>query len=210
MLWYSKLHAAIIVLCTWFVGFFVDNSVPYFPIEISRTGTGPWSSIIFKWGAVSLAASLYVDEALHLYSSAVPIWICIMIIAWFPDHSHLFIHGLGVVLLMFCVFVKVIWKGDVQKSLPIILSAIWIEWFRIFIKGFVVLFTELDRAPWDWKVYWEVITNSNGLRNEMVEQVMNIMFKGIDYTIVPKLTIPIMRVTGVMQWLGLYLMMCLY
>lgn len=68
----------------------------------------------------------------------------------------------------------------------------------------MVLFAELD-----WNLL-AVLWNTNGLRNEIIEQIMNIIFKGVDYAVVPHLTIPLMRVTGVMQWLGFYLMMCLY
>ena len=217
MLWYSKIHAALIILCTWIAGLFIDKSVPYFPIEISRTGTGPYSSLIFKWGAVSLVVSLYLDGAMHIrqkysemLSSPVPIWGCLLVIAWFPDHTHLLIHGAGVILLMMCVLLNVLFIGDAQRRLPIVLTALGIESARMALKGYVVLFTELDRNIWSPWTYWNAIWNINGLRDEIVEQIMKIMYKGVDYSILPHLTIPVLRVTGVMQWLALYLMMCLY
>lgn len=215
-MWYAKVHAALVVFSVWMCGLFVDKSVPYFPIEISRTGTGPYSSLLFKWGAVSLIASLWMDGMVVMpkwpvmLSSPIPIWLCIVVIAWFPDHSHLLIHGAGVAILLLCVSLNAFFVGDIQRRFPIALAALGIEGARLVLKGFVVLFTELDRDIWSPLTYWHVLCNTNGLRDEIIDQIMNIMFKGTEYAVVPYLTIPMMRVTGVMQWLALYLLMCLY
>jgi len=113
-------------------------------------------------------------------------------------------------LLMMCVCLNALFTGDVQRRLPIVVTALGIESARMALKGYVVLFTELDRNIWSPWTYWNAVWNINGLRDEIVEQIMKIMYKGVDYSILPHLTIPVLRVTGVMQWLALYLMMCLY
>jgi len=215
MLLYSKYHAALVVLLTWLAGLFVDRSVPYFPIEISRTGAGPVSNQVFKWGALSIIASLWWENkiqwpSVHLVESPILVWACIVVAAWFPDETHFFIHAVAVCAMVACVVFNVVLVGDMQRRLPIVLCAVGLEGTAILIKGFVVLFTEFDNSLFDFWIYWKAIFNVGGLRDEIVLHSMNIMFKGVDYAIVPQLTVPVLRVTGVMQWIAFYLMMCLY
>jgi hypothetical protein len=220
MLIYSKYHTAVIVFATWVCGYFWDQSIPYFPIEISRTCTGTVSSQVFRWGTLSLFGTLwYENHVTHLLqwplkvemlSSPLIIWAWIVLISWFPDHTHNWTH-IGCVLgMVFSVFLNVLLVGDVQRRLPIILCAMGIQGAGIALKGFCVLFTELDRSMFDWRVYWNVVWNIDHLQDQVYKQIMDIMFKSTDYAIVPHLTIPLFRVTGVMQWMALYLIMCLY
>lgn len=220
MLIYSKYHTAIVVFVTWVCGYFWDQSIPYFPIEVSRTGTGPVSSQVFRWGTLSILITLwYENHVTHLLqwplkvqmlSSPIIIWAWIVLITWFPDNTHNWTHIGLVAGMVFCIFLNVLLVGDIQRRLPIVLCAIGIQSASIVLKGFCVLFTELDQSIFDRKVYWNLLWNENYLQGQVYKQITSIMFKSTDYAVVPHLTIPLFRVTGVMQWLAFYLMMCLY
>lgn len=215
MLYYAKYHVVLLVFATWAAAYFWDRSVPYFPIEISRTGAGQHAKSVFKWGALSLIVSLWWENHLTVpdsyrsfIESPVLVWLCVLVITWFPDNEHLYIHILGVVALMSCVLLNVLTVGDTRRRLPVMVCALLIEGFRIWIKGFVVLFTEMDHDLFNARPYWDFIWNANRLRNEMAKHVLEIMYDGV--VLVPELTIPIFQVTAVMQWLALYLLMSLY
>lgn len=216
MLVYTKYHTALVVFFTWVCGYFWDHSIPYFPIEVSRTGTGPVSSQVFRWGALSIFFTLWYEGHLdallegkvHPLASPLLIWMWVVLIAWFPDNTHNLIHIACVMGMVACIFLNVLFLGDTQRRLPIIVCAMGIQSAGIALKAFVVLFTELDRPLWEWRIYYEALFGS--LRGEVYAQIKSIMFHSAEHAIVPHLTIPLFRVTGVMQWMALYLMMCLY
>ena len=209
-----KYHTALVVLCTWVCGYFWDRSIPYFPIEVSRTGTGPVSSQVFRYGTLTIGATLWYEKHVdafikgHVLDSPVLVWLWVLLIAWFPDDTHNTVHVCAVLGMVMCIFLNVLLIGDTQRRMPIIVCAMAIQGAGIALKAFVVLFTELDRPMWQWRIYWDVL--SNPLRSEVYTHVKRIMFESADNAIVPHLTLPLFRVTGVMQWLAFYLMMSLY
>ena len=193
--------------------------MPYFPIEISRTAsTGHFSQLVFKWGVASILFTL-VYESFFAKSAAANtaaedptlflVWLGILIAAWIPDRESMVIHGMGVLIIILAVAIKVFSSEAhlVQRNLCIFSCALGIESARMLVKGFVVWFVELDGGKvWDPFAYVLAVYNYH----EITRHIMKVMFEGVDHAVVPALTIPVLRVTGVMQWLALYLMTVLY
>lgn len=91
---YTKLSVLLAVLCTALSGL-LDGSVPYFPIEISRTAAGPLGRIVFPLGtALSFAVSLYELRTLHAP------FLGLFILALVDDHTSWAIHMFGVFLMI--------------------------------------------------------------------------------------------------------------
>jgi hypothetical protein len=105
------------------IGLYVDESVPYFPIEISRTVTGPVASWVFP---LSLSTLAIADIGNHTLA-----WFGILLLAWVPDtHSHL-VHMLGVGILGIAFLLTANWK---------LCAAIWI--IRLALKAVAVFVFE--------------------------------------------------------------------
>ncbi|MBX9636665.1 MAG: hypothetical protein K2Q45_03850 [Nitrosomonas sp.] len=190
----------------------LDRTVPYFPIEISRTAsTGRYAQHVFKWGITSIVLSLVYE---HLFLDSVWfIWLGIMTAAWFTDKDHLYIHGAGVLLIVASVFYNVWYVSEahlLQRRICIFTCALALEAGRMALKGYVVWFVELDGG-----VIWSPYAYFNALwmHQDIARHVLKLMFT-VDpiqeVAIVPSLTVPVLKVTGVMQWLAFYLMTTLY
>lgn len=211
-MFYTKYHCLLVVCSTFACALLFDQTVPYFPIEISRTAsTGRYAQHVFKWGITSILLSLLYE---HLYLDSVWfIWFGIMIAAWFTDKDHLYIHGAGVLVIMSSVFYSVVVISEphlLQRRLCIFTSAIAIEGARMAFKGYVVWFVEMDGGViWSPYAYWKACIN----HADIAAHVIKLMFtvEAVEeVAVVPALTLPVLRVTGVMQWLAFYLMTTLY
>lgn len=213
---YTKLYCVLIVGLTWFCALLVDRSVPYFPIEISRTAAGGrYSLIVFRYGIASILPVILYEYyqtgfSQPLLMTPLPLWPCILIAAWFEDYQHLVLHGAGVLAMFALVCANVLLYGDTTRRVPVLACALMIETLRMGMKGFIVMFTEFDNSVWDVKVYMYALLNVGGLRDRIVTHILNIMFLGVDYCMIPQLTLPVLRVTGLLQWIAFYLMMSLY
>lgn len=217
----AKLHCLCIVICVWLSALLVDKTVPYFPIEISRTAsTGHFSQLIFKWGIVSLLPTLVYESFFSPAAYAAGekkledptlflVWLGILIAAWIPDRESMVIHGGGVLIIILAVAIHVFMAEahNLQRNLCVLVCALGIEAARMLIKGFVVWFAELDGGKvWDPMAYVMALYH----HADITRHIMKVMFEGVDHAIVPALTIPVLKVTGVMQWMALYLMTVLY
>ena len=74
-----------------YIGVYIDKSPPYFPIEISRTVTGPISS----WAFPALLTILAIVSGGANWIA----WIGILLLAWIPDTSSHLIHMIGVAIM---------------------------------------------------------------------------------------------------------------
>lgn len=90
---YTKLAILLTVVATMISGL-VDHSAPYFPIEISRTATGPVGRIVFPMGAIgAFLVSLWELKCVHLP------FVGFLLLAVIDDQTSWHLHMLGVNLM---------------------------------------------------------------------------------------------------------------
>jgi hypothetical protein len=219
---WCKVHTLAVCVMTAAIGVLVDRGVPYFPIELSRTACGPQSRFVFKWGAASVLPTLCWsvfqqhhkrdDSSLFawlLLHSPLPIWVCFMVVAVYEDENHLFIHN-GAVLGILCVVAgHSLLGGDAQRRWPVMFCGLLLLGVSVAMKAIVIVYTEHEVALSDWWVWWRVLLNAEGFRTRVVDHTMDVMFRE-EVARVPHLSLPIFRVTGVLQWLALYVFTTLY
>ena len=71
----------------------IDKTIPYFPIEISRTAVGPYASQFFLLMVCVLGIATYAQHGLvSRYFSA---WLGIFVVATYDDVNYYTIHMLG-------------------------------------------------------------------------------------------------------------------
>lgn len=91
---WTKLILYITVFFTAFSGVWWDQSVPYFPIEISRTATGPISRFLFPCGTlIAFVASWYE------YNTIKWPFVGLFLLAAVDDKTSWIIHMLGVFMM---------------------------------------------------------------------------------------------------------------
>lgn len=93
MLW-TKISLLLTVISTVLSGLYFDQSVPYFPIEISRTATGPWSRIIFPVGVMFVMATCIWEVG----RMQLP-FVGLFILALVDDKTSWILHMLGVFIM---------------------------------------------------------------------------------------------------------------
>lgn len=172
------------VITTALTALFYDKSVPYYPIEISRTATGPTSRWVFSIGlTLSVIALVLEHPTPKRYSLAIA---GILLLAWVDDVVSRFWHMAGVVLLFIGSVLIVDWK---TAWVPLLCGA-GIYAARIIMKGLAVTFLEKTTAGLlDWR----------GAANESIR----IMYTG---QVKEPLTLRLFEATGVMQWILLWLL----
>lgn len=94
---YTQLSLLTTVLLTIFSGVVIDNESPYFPIEISRTATGPISSIVFPLGA--LTSFIIAWHETRTYFQLSPFF-GFFILAFVSDKQSWAVHMGGVVAMV--------------------------------------------------------------------------------------------------------------
>jgi len=168
----ATVFVACTVLCTWLCAW-IDQSPPYFPIEISRTACGRLSRWPLFLGSVMFG---YFTETRHEMLS----WAGFVLLAAVTDTMSWSIHVFGVVIMM----VGAIWGswGDTAKIATLI-AVCGLFLARIVAKVLVVWWAELD----------------GHLNLSLIARTSrNIMLTG--QCIRPELTLTIMKLTGMMQW----------
>jgi len=180
---YTPYCIIVTVITTAITAVFHDKSVPYYPIEISRTATGPISRWIFSIG---LTASVLMLLAEHPTPRKYALSVAgILLLAWVDDVTSRFWHMMGVVLLFIGSVIIVKWS---VAWVPLLCGA-GIYASRIIIKGLAVTFLEkTTQGLFDWR----------GATSESIR----IMYTG---HVKEELTLRLFEVTGVMQWILLWL-----
>ena len=95
-MYFTKLSLFITGFVTVFFGVWIDQSVPYFPIEISRTATGPYSRVLFPLGAFTSLIVAYFEVKTKHY---LIVFAGFLLLALVNDKQSWSIHMLGVVLM---------------------------------------------------------------------------------------------------------------
>jgi hypothetical protein len=203
-----KLHCLLVLLLTTFISLLIDKSLPFFPIEISRiASSGKYAQQVFKWGITSIVFSL-MYEVMFASENATSqpcgwlVWFGVMIAAWFPDKHYFIIHSSGVLLIVLAVLVHVVRKS--QESMAVFLLALFIQGLGLAIKGYVVWFIEFGNGKaYNPLAYVDALISAP----QIVQHGMELLFAAEQERMVhAKLSVPCFQVSGVMQWLALYLM----
>lgn len=215
-----KIHCLIVICATTLVSLFIDATLPFFPIEISRiASSGKCSQQIFKWGITSIFVTiiftLFVQTQNQQQPTSQPygwlvccVWLGTMIAAWFTDKQYFAIHTFGVLLIVASVFAQVYTS---KERLAILLLALFIQGLGICIKGYVIWFVEFGNGyAYNPISYVDAILSAP----QIVQHTMQIMFTSVEHveeTLVHgKLSLACFQVGGIMQWMALYLMSCLF
>lgn len=178
MFFYTKCCILTTVATTVFFGVVCDKSAPYFPIEISRTGTGRVSHIVFPIGAV-LSFVVALAERHHNWQ-LLPFFGLILLALVTDEQSHA-IHMLGVVLMVFPIFVQSC-QSPTRLFLFLLLMGLYLG--RLLIKG-ITVYHQSDPVGFTLKLML-----SGGFEN----QAQELAFK----------------LGGLLQWVFLYGMLELY
>lgn len=209
-----KLHCLVVLLCTTLVSLLIDASLPFFPIEISRiASSGRYAQQVFKWGITSILFSLVyevINESGNETSQPCGwlVWLGVMIAAWYPDKHNFFIHSSGVVLIILAVLVHVVRKS--QEYMAVFLLALFIQGLGLAIKGYVVWFIEFGNGKaYNPLSYVDALLSAP----QIVQHGMEILFTTEfvqERMVHAKLSVACFQVSGVMQWMALYLMSCVF
>jgi hypothetical protein len=191
------LHLAAVILTTQLVALFVDprlgvttakHLITYFPIEISRTAASlPFAANVFKLGVLSLGAQIPFASSKDAF---IPIWIGLLMIAFFDDVTYWGVHMFGV-LLMFLGFLPLLLLGGPDKTI-LFVSAISIYLLRIGLKTMVIVLIELDLP----------INQVVASRTAIFTKSLDVMQHG---SLNPDV-VDVFRVCGVVQWCAFYLL----
>lgn len=182
-MFYTPISILISVISTIICGVFIDKSAPYFPIEISRTATGPISRWIFAVGLTVSVLSLLVETTEP--KRYIIIILGILMLAWVDDVTSHIIHMLGVLLVGVGSFFAV----PLQKTWVVLFCATALFVFRLGMKCMAVVFIEKTTKG---------IFDFQGMK----EMCMAIMYTGKTKNV---LTLRLFQAAGIMQWILLWL-----
>lgn len=181
---YAPCCLFISVVSTLFTGAFIDKSAPYFPIEISRTATGPTSRWIFSIGLTASIVTLCFESPNPKKYAL--LCVGVVLLAWVNDEVSRFWHMMGVFLLFLGSVLAVDWR--VAWSPLLCVAGLWVA--RILMKAIPVIFLEgTTHGIWDWR--------------GAVDESIRIMYTGEVYH---PLTLRLFEAAGVMQWIVLWLL----
>lgn len=171
------------VISTIICGVWIDKSAPYFPIEISRTATGPISKWVFSIGlTISVLCLLAETKDTKRY---IIIIIGILVLAWVDDVTSHVIHMLGVLLVGLGSFYAV----PLEKTWVVLFCATALFVFRLGMKCMAVIFIEKTTKG---------IFDFQGMK----QMCMDIMYTGKTQSV---LTLRLFQAAGIMQWIILWL-----
>jgi len=213
MFFLSKVHVVAVIVATWGCALFGGQGLPYFPIEISRAAaSNPKAHAVFTWGILSLLPTLlyesYVDAGQRILGNPLLLWPAVLTLAYFDDQRHMALHVVAVCVLILLVLSFVLYSEDTHHRLPVFLCALAVFGLSATMKGFVVVYIEMQQSLFDWSVPWQVLTNRNGRMTLAIRHVFEIMYDA--HAKEWHHVLPIFQVTGVLQWLGFYLLSSIY
>ena len=171
---YTKISILITVLSTIFTGYWIDQSTFYFPVEISRTATGPIGQIIFPFGA--LCSFIIGITELSVNITDLYPFLGFLILTIIDDKKSRIIHMIGVLLMIVGVGVKAFRTKQTTIAFGLIMS---IYFLRIIMKG--------------------VVLSHHGTNIFNVSK--HIMYTGETET---QTQLLIFKLCGVLQWVALY------
>lgn len=176
------------------------GSVPYFPIEVSRTiASGPLPTLVFRLGVWSLGLSLCWTRTLTWNTAA--LWLSVVWIAEFDDVRHWALHMMGVgMLFAACTFSSVQHRGT-AALLPLG-AAFTIYVLRILLKLAAVLLFLVEEWPMSNGTPSTTLVNVGRVG---FDKSMDIMYRGA--VACPRSyehVLPMFKLGGVLQWAAFY------
>ena len=202
MFYLTKICMLFLVLLIWLVAY-IDKCAPYWPIEISRTATGPIGKFIFPLGAVFLTIVSYF-ETLGLDNQWILLSPCLgfLIASFVHDEFHMPLHGIGVLLMCGGVTLNICYCFLIND--PEFVTRACSFAFAYFLVG-IYVFLKL----------WPVLDDPNkfscwiGILKNPVE-IANRCIKVNYHGDADEKTLRIYKVTGVLQWIIFSLILSTY
>jgi hypothetical protein len=189
-----KAHVFVTVVLTQLAALYIDNNVPYFPIEISRTAAGPYASMVFRVGILSCGLVIFLLKAMRVDTLA--LWISLCIIALFDDVYFWWTHMFGVVLMILVSSFAAYQSGT--NALAPLLAAVTVFAGRIVLKILVILLYEKLPPLAASSSSWVYLLGSVLVRNQ------DIMYRGSRACTNPAAIMPVMKFCAVLQWAVFY------
>lgn len=181
MFFYTKIVIVCTIFTTAWLGYSVDCSTPYFPIEISRTATGRYGRIFFPVGAgIALATALF--ETQHVWT-LLP-FVGLVVLTLVTDEMSWPIHMIGVYAMIGSIAYVCHTAGNDTWYPFIGLMSLFL--FRVLLK---VVWTSLQGQVF------------------LFQRIQTLMLTG-DFT--SRSQKMAFQVAGVLQWVVLIGMMLLY
>lgn len=180
-----KVHLFVLVVIIQSIALIKETTLPYFPIEISRTAaTGELNKTLFPLGILSLGVTFWMTGEFKL--QYILSWIGLIILSYFDDKNYFLLHMFGVFIMIVGVILIGLYSKTRYADLIIVLCAIMIYAVRVVMKLLVVIILEV---------------NSNDMFNFIkIKQVIEqIMFEGICRY--PVHTLIVFRICGLLQWI---------
>ena len=178
----TQLHLLITIVATQ-VTALISGKVPFFPIEISRTAaSSSLSYLVFNVGILSFIVTVLLvglfDWNIFL------LWIGLSIISIYDDVNHLNAHNLGLVVVAIAAIIR---SYTINKWMMSIAA------FIVFVCKIIVKVLPM---------YYCEVSSIHDIHHRSLE----IMYYGSEKSLHPNITIPILQVSGVLQWLLFYLL----
>lgn len=193
-----KAWLAVTVLITQTIAL-CKRSVPYFPIEISRTvAANETTKYAFLFGVVSLLLPImYTGD----YLTYMPVWCALVMLAYYDDKSAWTVHMLGVAMALVCASFRIYEHGMIGVNIIALASTAYLS--RVIIKLVCVNSLEFGRGSivllYDTKAYKNAFQKS-----------MAITRNGAEKCNYPRVTLAVFKLGGVLQWLAFYLLSLLF
>lgn len=197
---YTKLALLSCILATWAAAFW-DGSLPYFPIEISRTATGKLSKNVFRYGVLLCTVVLFAESTSRVDYLA---WTGLIILSHFDDVTNLLWHQIGVAVMALGVLAKALIADNLYHSLLLFLAGATFYTLRLLIKVGVLVVLEFER-PLNADTTVGLLWNVQGFRDKLLQQAYAIMFKGESRAKHPKASIYLFSLCGILQWIVFFL-----
>lgn len=197
MEWFIKVNLFLVILLTQLASiFFQPEKLPYFPIEISRSASSnELSRFIFMAGMAFMFFPIMYSGELEKYF---PVWVSVMILAYFDDKNYWLLHMVGVFLLFVTSFYRIYHCGFREFYIAFIALILYV--MRVFFKFFTVAYLEQQIHPFDLPYNLQSI----------FDQTKQIMYLGASVCRYPEITLSVFRITGVMQWCVFYLLTAIF
>lgn len=192
MFYQTKIAMFFLVVAIWLTSY-IDRCAPYWPIEISRTATGPIGKIVFPTGAVILTIIGYF-ETMDLEHQWIIISPCVgfLLAAFVHDELHWQTHLFGVALICGAVFLNLAYCFAIND--PDLISRICFFLLAQFLSGIYILLKIGAVIDEPHKVRSWIRAMSEPMAT--MEKCMKINYHGHS----DEKVVTIYKATGVPQW----------
>ena len=211
---WTKMTMLVTIVATVCCGVWVDESAPYFPIEISRTATGPISANVLR-GGVGVGTVVLACECMAMAGSSWMVWVPwsgIVMLAVFDDASAWGLHMLGVAIMGVGAVVMVMCRdrGVSGRDKMLVAGAGMAYVVRIVSKGVGLIVLDRDVSGGGEHVVGRIMADpaaAVGVLEALKVRGLEIMFHGLDASPPPSpLLLSVFQAGGLFQWLAFFLL----